>query len=244
MRPCNMMLQLLLGALLLHPSLGLLLWLLPLLLLRLLWELLLLLHPDPLGQGRPWIWSVVRAPWPRWSFFSSRLRTLDRRLTSLWSAVRWLPWAHTRGGLGVSEMSFGSRQEKSKRSCPPRISNTQPHAATHARFCSSMREAAGSRGGVVVVAVADPRQVFVLLLSPRSTPYGGGGCWQAGRLAGWRQTPSSQPFTQEGEWEKRGVELVGAQLRKTSALTGGCSVLKGGCTEGADPHKKNFNTFY
>jgi hypothetical protein len=52
----------------------LLLRLLPLLLLRLLWELLLLLllRPGPLGQGRPRLWRVACAPWPRRSFFSSR----------------------------------------------------------------------------------------------------------------------------------------------------------------------------
>ncbi len=69
------------------------------------------------------------------------------------------------------------------------------------------------------MAVANLRQVLVLLLSPLSTSYGGGGCcWQAGGLAGWPADPSSQPFTQEGEW---GVEVVGAQLGKTSTHDGG-----------------------
>jgi hypothetical protein len=119
----------------------------------------------------------------------SRLRALVRRLASCWSAVRRLPWAPGRDGMGVSEMSFGGWQEKSKRSRPARVSNTtlsQPCAATHARYCSSMREAAGSRRGEAMVAVADPRQVLALLLSPLSTPYGGGGVlagWRAGRLA-------------------------------------------------------------
>jgi hypothetical protein len=45
-----------------------------------------------------------------------------------------------------------------------------------------------------------------------------GGSWQAGGLAGWPAFPSSRPFTQEGEcW----VEVVGAQLGKTSTLDGG-----------------------
>jgi hypothetical protein len=122
-------------------------------------------------------------------FSLSRLRALVQHLASRWSAVRQLPWAHVRGGMGVSEMLFGGRQEKSKCSLPARVSNTilpQPRAATHARYCSSMREAAGSRRGEAMVAVADPRQVLALLLSPLSTPYGGGGVlagWRAGRLA-------------------------------------------------------------
>jgi hypothetical protein len=46
---------------------------LPLLLLRLLWELLLLLllRPNPLGQGRSRLWRAFCAPWPKRSFFSS-----------------------------------------------------------------------------------------------------------------------------------------------------------------------------
>jgi hypothetical protein len=101
-------------------------------------------------------------------FSLSRLRALVRRLASCWSAVRRLPWARARDGVGVTEMSFGGRQEKSKRSRPARVSNTtlsQPHAATHARYCSSMRVAAGSRCREAMVAVADPRQVLALLLS-------------------------------------------------------------------------------
>jgi hypothetical protein len=122
-------------------------------------------------------------------FSRSRLRALVRRLASRCSAVRRLPWARARGGMGVSEMSFGGRQEKSKRSRPARVSNVtlpQPCAATHARYCSSMREAAGSRRGEAMVALADPRQVSALLLSLLSTPCGGGGVlagWRAGRLA-------------------------------------------------------------
>ncbi len=77
-----------------------------------------------------------------------------------------------------------------------------------------MREAAGSREGVTVLAVADPRQVLALLLAPLSTPYGGGGV-----LAGWPAAPSSQLFTQEGEWGD-GV-VVGAQLDRTSTPDGG-----------------------
>ncbi len=38
-----------------------------------------------------------------------------------------------------------------------------------------MQEAAGASEGVAVMTVADPRQVFTLLLAPLSTPYGGGG---------------------------------------------------------------------
>jgi hypothetical protein len=108
-------------------------------------------------------------------FFScSRLCALGWRLVSRWSAVRWLRQTRTRGGWGVAKMLFGGRQEKSKHSRPLCVSKTtllQQHAATHARHCSSMREAAGSRRGVAVVAIADPRQVLVLLLSPLSTPY-------------------------------------------------------------------------
>jgi hypothetical protein len=61
-----------------------------------------------------------------------------------------------------------------------------------------MKEAAGSREEVAMVAVADPRQIFALLMAPLSTPYEGGG--GGGRLADWPAAPSSQPFTQEGEW--------------------------------------------
>jgi hypothetical protein len=70
-------------------------------------------------------------------FLCSCLRAPDRRLTSCCSAVCWLPWTRAQGGLGVSEVSFEGRQEKSKRSRPPRVSNTtlpQPRAATHARY--------------------------------------------------------------------------------------------------------------
>jgi hypothetical protein len=56
---------------------------------------------------------------------------------------------------------------------------------------------------------------------------GEGGCWQAGGLAGWPAVPSSQPFTQEGEW---GVEVVGAQLGKTSTPDGGLQCTDGGCS--------------
>jgi hypothetical protein len=117
-------------------------------------------------------------------FSLSRLRALVRCLASRCSAVRRLPWARARGGMGVSEVSFGGRQEKSKRSRPARVSNTtlpQPRAATHARYCSSMREAAGSRRGEAMVVEAIPRLVSALLLSPLSTPCGG-----VGRLAGWQ----------------------------------------------------------
>jgi hypothetical protein len=94
-------------------------------------------------------------------FSLSRLRALVRRLASRCSAVRRLPWARARDGMGVSEVSFGGRQEKSKRSRPARVSNTtlpQPRAATHARYCSSMREAAGSRLGKAMVAVANTQK--------------------------------------------------------------------------------------
>ncbi len=86
--------------------------------------------------------------------------------------------------MGVSEVELDGLQEKSKRSCPPSVSKTtlpQPCTATHVRDLSSMREAAGSREGVGVVAVAGPSQVFELLLAPLSTPYGGGRI-----VAGWR----------------------------------------------------------
>jgi hypothetical protein len=63
-------------------------------------------------------------------FSLSRLRALVRRLASRCSAVRRLPWACARDGMGVSEVSFGGRQEKSKRSCS---------------LFYSMREAAGRR---------------------------------------------------------------------------------------------------
>ncbi len=76
-----------------------------------------------------------------------------------------------------------------------------------------MWEATGSTAGV---AVADPRQVFTMLLAPLSTPYGGGGWWQ---VAGWPAVPSSQPFPREGKWVEGLV--VGVQLENTSTLEGG-----------------------
>ncbi len=45
-------------------------------------------------------------------FSLSRLRALAWRLASCCTAVHRLPWARTGGGMGVSEMSFGGRQEK------------------------------------------------------------------------------------------------------------------------------------
>jgi hypothetical protein len=80
-----------------------------------------------------------------------------------------------------------------------------------------MQEVAGSRRGV---AVADPRQVLALLLFPLSTPYGGGGVlagWQAGRLAG---CPFISTLHTGGVGEGGGVEVVGAQLGKTSTPDG------------------------
>jgi hypothetical protein len=86
-----------------------------------------------------------------------------------------------RDGMGVSEVELDGLHEKSKRSCPPRVSKTtlpQPGTVTHVRYLSSMWEAAGSREGVGVVAVAGPSQVFELLLAPLSRIVAG---WRAKR---------------------------------------------------------------
>jgi hypothetical protein len=120
-------------------------------------------------------------------------------------------------------------------SCPSHISKTtlpQLRVATVARYSSNMREAAGSRRGVAVVAVADRRQVLALLLSPLSLPHmgeGGGGVlagWWAGRLAGFPFI--STLHTGGGVREGGGVEVVGAQLGKTSTPDGGLQCTDGG----------------
>jgi hypothetical protein len=46
-----------------------------------------------------------------------------------------------------------------------------------------------------VVVVVDPRRVYMLLLAPVSTPYGGGGWWH---VAGLLSAPSSQPLLDKG----------------------------------------------
>jgi hypothetical protein len=103
----------------------------------------------------------------------------------------------------MAEWELDGWQEKLKHFCPPRISKTilpQQLAAMHARYQSSMQEVAGSREGVAVVAKADLGR-FSHCCWPLSIPHmEEGGWWQAGQLAGWLEAPSSQPFTQEGEW--------------------------------------------
>jgi hypothetical protein len=88
-----------------------------------------------------------------------------------------------RSGLGASKK--WSRRNQST----PDPSHLEDHPSPaarsmHARYCSSMGEAVGSREGVAVVVVADPRQVSTLLLAPPSLPHmEEGEWWQAGRLA-------------------------------------------------------------
>jgi hypothetical protein len=103
-------------------------------------------------------------------FFSrSRIRTMARHLMPCWAAECELPWAHMLGGLSASEVELEELREKSKRSTPPHPEHHPgPSACSNVYqilFYSSMWEVAGSSEGVAVVVVADPRQVYPLLLT-------------------------------------------------------------------------------
>ncbi len=86
----------------------------------------------PLTTMARFLRSLVQAVLLLFSLF--RLRALVRCLASRWSAVSRLPWARVRGGMGVSEMSLGGLQEKSKRSRPGRVSNFLKCVSTGFQF--------------------------------------------------------------------------------------------------------------
>jgi hypothetical protein len=143
--------------------------------------------------------------------------------------VHGLPWVHTCGSLGPLEVEMDGQQEKSMHSTSLCISRTTFSLAAHSNIC----QAAGSREEVMVaVVVADPRQLYLLLLlASFSTPYeevgSGDRCLVSQLLLYINPSCYRQ---QEGEWGEGAV--AGAQLGNTSTPDGGLKCTYGGlkCT--------------
>jgi hypothetical protein len=134
--------------------------------------------PVPAGAGPPVALEHILCPSTQAAllyFFRSLLHALDRRLLPCWAAGFKLPWACARQSWLVRGVVGWPAGEVKVLWSPARLDDqlSSPYTETHARYCSSMREAAGSREGVAVAA--DSRQKFPLLLAPLSPTYGVGG---------------------------------------------------------------------
>ncbi len=121
-----------------------------------------------------------------------------------WFAGLPQPWAQARDSRGTSEVVVDGWQEKLKHSDLLHVSKTifpQLYAATHARYWSSMQEAAGSREGATVLVATDPMYVLLLLALLWTT-------WEGGKrrqVAGWPAVPSYQTLLDRGgEWGVKG----------------------------------------